>query len=219
MKAVVYSGTRGIYYDMIPSINSALRNGNIDKVYVLAEDDTFPHKEVEVIKVSNPFEGSPNIKKWTWMVLMKAYLSKLIPLDKVLYLDYDTLVLGDLSPLWELDMTDYYYGGVREPLKSKGGAWYQRDLYINAGVLLCNLNKLRDGKDDEIIKALMTKDYPYCEQDCINELCEGNILTLQGRYNRNDYTETDTETIIRHYATLPQEVWGRLEEVRRYEDR
>ncbi|MBO7205687.1 MAG: hypothetical protein J6V08_04640 [Candidatus Methanomethylophilaceae archaeon] len=203
MKSVVYGGTRNIYQHMIPAINSVLQNGGIDKVYVLAEDDWFPHPDVEVINVrDHPFKDSPNAhKRWSYIILMKACLPYLIPLDKVLWLDYDTIVERDISGLWDIDMTDYYFAGVREPRKSAGGDWYRQPLYINAGVLMCNLEKLRDGKADEIIKALQEKEYSYPEQDCINELCQGHILKIGGRYNYSDFTEYDTDAVIYHFAT------------------
>lgn len=37
-KVVCYFMTRNIYQDIVPSLMSLLRNGNVDKVYILAED-------------------------------------------------------------------------------------------------------------------------------------------------------------------------------------
>jgi hypothetical protein len=56
MKVAAYSGTRNVYYRMIPAVKSLLKNSNIDLVYLLIEDDIFPYdlpEKVKCINVSN----------------------------------------------------------------------------------------------------------------------------------------------------------------------
>lgn len=204
MKTVVYGATRNLYRNLIPCINSVLKNGNIDEVVLLIENDTYPYKlpnKVRTINVSEQkwiSERSPNYYcRWTYMVMMKLAVSKIFPdYDRVLYLDTDTIVEADLSPLWDIDLTDYWYAAVRQPDRST-----DEYCYINAGVLLCNLDKLRrDKKDDELLQAVNTYIYRWVEQDCISERCQGGILPLKGRYNRSDFTENDSTYVIRHFA-------------------
>ena len=205
MKAAVYAGTRNIYYDMIPGVKSLLAFSNVDKVYLLIEDDEFPFTipdRVECINVSDqPYfrHDGPNFKNgWTYMVLMRAALHRVFPeLDRVLSLDVDTIVTKDISELWDLDLSQHYLAGVREPHKSN------RSLYINAGVMMLNLKRLRDGKGDEIIEALNTRHFPYNEQDCINELCAGEILEIPGDYNSSNWTARGKTQKIIHYAANP----------------
>jgi len=208
MKTVVYAATRNIYDRLIPCINSVRKNGNIDEVIVLAEDDAIAKPiTCRVINVSKQTFfgfGNPNAaKRWTWMALMKCALSKVLDLDKVLFLDCDTIVEHDISELWDLDMDGYYYAGVKQPGHSTVDF-----TYINTGVLMCNLKKLRDGKEDELIKMLNTKEYGFPDQDVINERCQGHILPIAGRFNRCAWTEPDVETYITHYAVtgIPAEI-------------
>lgn len=42
-RAAAYCGTRNLYQDMIPAIKSLLLNSNVDKIYLLIEDDEFPY--------------------------------------------------------------------------------------------------------------------------------------------------------------------------------
>ena len=216
MKTVVYGATRNLYRNLIPCVNSVLRNGNVDEVVLMIEDDAFPYRlpnRVRTINVSGQkwFKpNSPNYEsRWTYMVLMKLAVSKVFPdYDKVLVLDCDTIVEGDLSPLWELDMTDYYYGAVPqtretypEPYNKEGEDF----VYINAGSLFCNLDKLRkDRKDDELIEAINSRPFTWIEQDCISEMCQGGIRVLPGRYNRSDFTPYDQVYIVRHFAADKQ---------------
>lgn len=212
MKTVVYGATRNIYRNTIPCINSVLRNGNIDEVVILIEDDVFPFPlpdRVRTINVSKQkwiLESSPNYYcRWTYMILMKLAVSKIFEdRDRVLFLDCDTIVEEDLSHLWELDMTDYWYAAVPQTRQTYPSP-YNREpddfVYINAGFLFCNLDKLRaDHKDDELIEAVNTKEYTWIEQDCISERCQGGILPLPGRYNTCDFCEVDRTCIVRHFA-------------------
>jgi lipopolysaccharide biosynthesis glycosyltransferase len=93
------------------------------------------------------------------MVLIRAALSKVFPqLDTILSLDVDTIVNEDISDIWNTPLDNYYLAAVKEPEKSINS------LYINMGVALLNLKKLRDDKkDDEIIHALNTIQYDYNE--------------------------------------------------------
>lgn len=206
MKAACYCGTRNLYQDMLPAVNSLLANSDVDKVYLLIEDDIFPYElpdKVETINVANQTyfrHDSPNYRNaWTYMVLMRAALHRVFPdLDRILSLDVDTIVAKDISELWDLPIDDYYLAAAKEPYKSR------YNLYVNCGVMLLNLKKLRDGKGDELIEALNTKRYGFNEQDCIAEHCRNGIYVMSSDYNANNYTEPTQTPKIVHFAALKQ---------------
>lgn len=189
MKAAVYSGTRNVYYKMIPAIKSLLANTKMDKVFLLIEDDIFPYdipKNVITINISNQKwfkkETCVNwIDGWGgYMVLIRAAYPKIFSdLDYILSLDIDTIVTEDISDLWNLDMSNYYVAGVRDtPEFNKNG------LYINAGVMLLNLDKIRKShRDDQLIFKLNHIKREYVEQDLINETFSNHILELPSEYN------------------------------------
>lgn len=204
MRAAVYAGTRNIYADMIPSMKSLLMYSNVDKIYFLIEDDEFPYElppEVECINVSNQkwfdTEGPNFISKWSYMILLRAALTKLFPdLDRILSLDCDTIVRNNISELWDLPLDDYYFAGVYEPEKST-----ETFRYINAGVMMFNLKKIReDHKDDEYIYDLNNCYRPFPEQECFSALSQGKILELSGEYNLSTSTATSTNEKILHFA-------------------
>ena len=205
MKAAVYSGTRNLYPDMVTAAKSLLHNSDVDKVYFLIEDDEFPEwlpPSIETINVSEqPYfrkDGANYNNPWTYMVLMKAAMHRLFPnLDRILCLDVDTVVVDDISELWSLDLSNYYLAGAIEPLKTK------ENTYINAGVMMLNLNNMRTyGKGDELIATLNRKKFICCEQDCIAERCQGGILEISGDYNACNYTEHSDKPRIVHYAAV-----------------
>ena len=207
MKAAVYCGTRNIYQDMIPSMKSLLIHSDVEKIYFLIEDDEFPYElppEVECINVSNQtyFRGDgPNFSSpWSYMILLRAAFTKIFPhLDTILSLDCDTIVNKNISSLWDIPLNDYYIAAVKEPKKSKGDK-----IYINTGVVLFNLKKIReDGKDDEVIADLNEYLRIYPEQDCFNDLFSGKILELPPDYNVNSYSkQIYNHKIIEHFAAV-----------------
>ena len=207
MKAAVYCGTRNVYQDMIPSMKSLLIHSDVDKIYFLIEDDEFPYDlppEVECINVSNQkffLQDGPNYNSsWSYMILLRAAFTKLFPqLDKILSLDCDTIIEENISSLWDIPLNNYYIAGVKEPRKSIG-----KRIYINTGVMLFNLKKLReDKKDEEAILDLNTYKRIYPEQDCFNDLFAGKILELPPEYNISNYsTKQNTHKKIIHFAAI-----------------
>jgi len=52
----------------------------------------------------------------SYMVLLRVVFTKIFPqLDKILTIDNDTIVKHNVSQLWDIDMTDYYFAGTTEP--------------------------------------------------------------------------------------------------------
>lgn len=221
MKAAVYAGTRNLYENMIPPLKSLLLNSDVETVYLLIEDDEFPGwlpDCVRCINVKNqPYfkEDGPNYHNgWTYMVLLKVAMHRIFPeLDRILMLDVDTIVKKDISNLWDLPIDNYWLAGAIEPWKSER----THSMYINAGVMLINLRKLReDGKGDELIEALNTKHYSFCEQDCIGELCQGGILKMPSDYNVCNYTERPFKEKIIHFAAVRN--WKQQPLIKQYGD-
>ena len=211
-RIVVYAATRNLYRNTLVCIESLLRNGNIDQVIMLAEDSAIKYPfdpKVMMLNVADqPWfdKAGPNAsKRWTWMVLMKAALSKIFTeFDRVLFLDSDTIVEHDLSGLFELDLDGYYYAAVPQVDDGREGKFSKGDDYFNCGVLMCNLAELRArGMDDYLIQALNERSYEFCEQDAINEICRGRIKPLPGCWNVSDFTVPDTKTCIHHFAANP----------------
>ena len=218
MKCACYCLTRNIYPQVIPSLKSLLMHADIDKVYLVIEDDDigFPLPDkVQCVNASNqPYfhRNGPNYHcGWTYMVMMRVVMCKLFPeLHRILTLDVDTIVCNDISALWDLPIDDKYLAAAKE---------YERSMkehtdYFNMGVVLWNLDKMRNNIVDRIIHTLNTKYYPFCEQDCINELCRGAILEMPPEYNANWFTSMGHGIRIRHYAAEGK--WYDKPEVQKY---
>lgn len=205
-RVAVYSGTRNVYPNMLTAMKSLISHTVMDKIYFLIEDDDFGMELppfVETINVSNQHwfsTKSPNYNShWSYMVLLKVALPEILANEEqVLFLDIDTIVEQDVSPLFEMDMDGYYIAGVVEPNKCEQGLDY-----VNVGVLMMNLKMFREtGRYQTMISELNTYRYHFPEQDVMNKYLQGHIKTLPSDYNVSVCTEPTRNIIIRHYAAI-----------------
>lgn len=96
-----------------------------------------------------------NIGRWNISTFYRLFLPTLLPdtVDRVLFIDCDTIVLEDLSPLWKMDMVDKWLYGVDD---CRGTAYRTNiglnpeDNYINNGVLLMDLSAWRKNHVEEM---------------------------------------------------------------------
>ena len=195
-KAAVYTGTSNLYGGMIAASKSLIANSDVDEIWFLIEDDEFPVKLPDMIHTINASkiwreyidEDSPNMKsRFSYMAVIRPAFCHILPhLDRVLSLDVDTMVRTDISSVWDTDLDGYYIAGCMEPHHSRDGI-----ISINAGVVLMNLEMLRDGRADIIM-----------DQDAMTCLCQGRIQTLDKRYNGTIWTGCGPDCFIKHYAGI-----------------
>lgn len=212
-KVAVYSLSRSFGYEhVLSSINSLVKNGEIDEIYILTEDDDvgFPlpsccHVQNMKNQVFFPPEGANYDTKWTYMSLMQLALPLIFPkLDRILNIDCDTIVLKSLSALWKLPIDDYYYAAAKETWLSK----FEERFYANTGVTMFNLKKLRDdGVTEKMIRSINEKPWRYINQDCINTYCQGKIFPLSNYYNSSYVTGTADGPAVYHFAGWPTSTW------------
>lgn len=222
MKQAAYCGTRAIYGDMETSAKSLIANSDVDAVHFIIEDDAFPHELPELVQCHN-LKGQgffrkdgPNMRSgYTYMAMMRAALCHVLQgTDKVLSLDADTVVLKDCSDLWDFPMDGCYFAACEEWHRTANGLQY-----CNHGVVLYDLDMMRDGKADECIKVLNSRKYQWVEQDVVNYLCQGRIAKLPARYNSCWWTNKGKgRTVIRHYAGQKRREWEELPEVTKWRD-
>lgn len=232
-KIVVYAGSRNLYPDMVTAAKSLLFHNKIDKVIFLIEDEKFPFElpdVIETIDVSGQTYFPPdgiNVKtKFTFMALMRAVLADILPYDKVLSLDIDTIVTGKIEKLWNLPLEDYYFAAVEEPVSRKGEKgqkkprfYEKQDEYFNAGVVLYNLAKIRaDGIVEKNVKLLNSEEFYSVEQDTMNIVCGGKILAVPSDFNATDLWTAPTDNpLIVHFADNSLEDWRHMPIVYKYQ--
>lgn len=122
---------------------------------------------------------------------IRLFLPELLDssIDRLLYLDSDTIVDGKLDELVEIPMGDYPAAMVRDSLvrfhKLRLG-FAREESYFNSGVILFDMKRWREEKCSERIAAHVKEvraHYPSPDQDLLNVVCRGKIMTLPPRYN------------------------------------
>lgn len=119
----------------------------------------------------------------------RLFIGEKINEEKILYLDCDTYINQPLLDLWETDIAQYYVAGVQDvvvPRLRSEVELLDDDPYMNAGIMLINLDKWRkDSLSERFIKYIESKkgSVPCHDQGTMNHVCKGHILILPCRYN------------------------------------
>lgn len=118
---------------------------------------------------------------------LRLSLPSLLPeLEKVIYLDCDLVVRGDLADLMTFDISEFYMGGVVDILEKENCERLSLEKYCNSGVLLLNLKKIREDKKDQQLFEYISE-YPeriiYHDQDVLNAVLQEGIVYLEPKWN------------------------------------
>lgn len=138
-------------------------------------------------------DGLPRLRAIPPLMWYRIYLPDLLPeLDRVLYLDCDMLVVGDLTPLWRTGLDGHYLAAVSNVLERDARDW-PRELgleragdYFNSGLLLLNLAALRrDGMPARLAAfgRESGRRLRWPDQDALNALLARRRLPLHPRWN------------------------------------
>lgn len=143
---------------------------------------------------------------YTNTTYFRLFLPELYPqYDKVLYLDSDIIVLGDISELYNTDMgTNLVAAAPDDIIQTNkvfqdyaelvvGVAKYQH--YFNAGVLLMNLDELRKFNFQEKFLYLLEKvKFSVAQdQDYLNRLCKGRVTLVSHDWDVMPYVNEETK--------------------------
>ncbi|MBR1805535.1 MAG: hypothetical protein IJ774_04005 [Selenomonadaceae bacterium] len=137
---------------------------------------------------------------------------KILPVDRIIYLDSDIIVNLDIGELWNVDLRDYPLAAVPEVAATQGHMIKNKFLlnaglvavedYFNSGVILFNLNRLDENFFADGVKFLV--DNPQCaspDQDILNAFFAKNYLKLENRFDSFVSTEESKPAEkIYHYA-------------------
>lgn len=154
--------------------------------------------KVDVTEIyEKEFANSKNENAYCTPYTLIRLLADLVPdiPDKLLYLDIDMMAGGDISNLYNIDIDGFEYAAVKE----KYGCWIIRPDYINAGMLLMNMKKIRETGLLKKARALIKKrKLPFADQDAIfwsttKKKILPRIYNEQSKFNKKD-------TIICHFC-------------------
>ena len=162
-----------------------------------------------------------HIKHLTYPTFYRLKIAEILPVyyEKAIYIDTDVIVLKDLTVFYNTDISDYYIAGVKAANyinNTKYQSYYDKIgladtlSYINAGVILWNLNKIRqDNMTEELCKHI-NKNYTSADQDLINLVLYGKIKCMPPKFNimtgyKNGYLGLDEQKFELYKQAYEQE--------------
>jgi len=130
----------------------------------------------------NPYQNYDYLK-WspaTYYRLLACRLFK--DLDKILYLDSDTMICRDIAELFNTDISDYVCAAVKDMslMKDFREKYLNGGNYHNAGILLINIKNMI--KYEHLLFETKVP-IRFVDQDIINAGFAGKIKTLPLKYN------------------------------------
>lgn len=156
---------------------------------------------------------------YTGTTYYRIFIADMFPeYDKALYLDSDTVILGDISELFNHDVGENLIGAITDETVLSVPIFksYVKDVlgikpknYFNAGIILMNLKKFREENFYEKFADLLQK-YKFTvaqDQDYLNVLCAGKVTYISPEWNKMPIPgENDPAPKLIHY-NLTRKPW------------
>lgn len=206
----VYASNNAFFRYLIVSINSLMRHNKNSNIHILSNDLSDENKEILIQKGKsndcNVFFQEVNINfiqklKLRYHFPHETYFRlvahKYLSVSKVIFLDSDTVILGDLKHLFNLKLNEYYLAASTDPIieyqfpgfeDKKGLLGILDRPYYNVGVILMNLSKIKkDRVFDKTLEYIQNNPEicEYLDQDGINAIMNKQIFEIGQRYNLN----------------------------------
>lgn len=190
----------------ISTISLFENNKDIDelKVYLLGENISAENKE-ELRKIGEKYNRKVDVidvpklnippslvsARWPLSAFTRLFSGVILPknVDRILYLDCDTIIAGDISELENVDFNGNIACGVRDCISGaykKNIGLDKNSPYFNAGVILFDMDALRKVDINTEIESYMEKYEKlinYADQDILNGMFKGRIGVLNPKYD------------------------------------
>ena len=143
------------------------------------------------------FGGCPNENAYCSPYTLLRLFADMIdgmPEDKLLYLDADIMFNRDITLLYYQNIEDYEYAAARDHY----GKYLKAPNYINAGVLLFNMKKVKEtGLLVKARKLIKTKKMLFADQDAVYRSTTKKLMLPQ---KFNDQKFLHKSTVVRHFS-------------------
>ncbi len=125
----------------------------------------------------------------------RLFIAEMFPeYERAIYIDSDTVVLGDIADLYAYDLGDNYVGAAREQAMVQTDVYgtyvekvlgIDRNAYFNAGLLVINCAQFRKQRVlDQFIELLHVYNFVVTQdEDYLNLICKGQVFWLPRQWN------------------------------------
>lgn len=149
----------------------------------------------------------------TLTIYYRLFIADMFPqFTKGIYLDADIVVDQDIANLYQLDLGENLLGVIpdafisNDPTASayaENAVGVAHQSYFNSGVLLLNLERLRQTKFSSHFLTLMNNYHFQLiapDQDYLNAICHNELLLLENKWNyQTEYPLAVDNPVVIHY--------------------
>ena len=216
MASMIQTAAESTIYHFYLLVPGGFSENNVEKIKRLC--DSSGKCTVKIIDMHSAYKNA-YIREGHHITIAAYYrlqIPSLLPeIDKCIYLDVDVVVRDDLAEFWDTELQDYYLFGVRaagyydtvkkiENRKKTMGI-SDFDTYLNSGVLLMNLKKIREDKLERRFAELAEEDWESQDQDILNIACHGGIKLAEFKYNAMTKYPLDDDNAYEKIVCLKRE--------------
>ena len=172
---------------MIEFLDGIVKEYNVENSMVKVDVTELYEKE---------FAYCPNEQAYCSPYTLLRLFADIVPdmPDKLLYLDVDILFNRDIRLLYDIDITEYEYAAARDHY----GKYLLNPNYINAGVLLFNMKKIREtGLLEKSRKLIKEKKLVFADQSAVYRSTTKKKMLPQ-RFNDQKFLHK--HTVVRHFS-------------------
>ncbi|MDR0884293.1 MAG: glycosyltransferase [Oscillospiraceae bacterium] len=208
----VYAADENVAFALSASIISMLENAKKETFYditvlvpevfqhatrakIVSIQEGYTNVRIRFLEVSDEHFGEIliNTEHLSKVCFYRLLIPNMLPdAERCIYLDCDTLVLQDLSALYNTPFNDNLLAGVKTASYFYPKEWQESkreelgieiDTYINSGLLLMNLAAMREVSLPQKCIALAKMNFRSEDQDVLNVACHGRILNIPLKFN------------------------------------
>lgn len=138
---------------------------------------------------------------------IRLIIHKHLDVERILYLDVDTLIIGNLNSFYNENFKNYLFcavenKGITNDKKNQLGM--SKDMsYFNGGVMLLNLKRIKEVDFFEKVVDFILNNaeiIDFADQDGMNAIIKGKYKNVSHIYNQLTYQKYERKPKIIHYA-------------------
>ena len=181
-----------------------ISNSNVKKIKKLSNSLGYKIKVYTFFesKISSKFFTSGRI---TSAAYLRLYLAdRLKDVSKVLYLDCDMIVLGDIKDLWSYDISRYIAAVVKDAegtnLNHLGKL--RPKTYFNSGMMLINIDQWKKERIQDKLFDFLGQNihFRFHDQDLLNLTLNNKTLFIGPKWNL--IPSRENKYVIKYYAII-----------------
>lgn len=206
------------FFYKIYVLTTSLRKEYAERLRLIVDDMALDNATIDFVSMKAEMEKSTGTFHLRHYYSKETYCRIFIPrvfsqYDKVLYLDSDIVVTGDISQLFNTELGDNLVAAASEEVMTDYdvyGSYVEKALgvyrydYFSAGVLLINAKLYREENiETKFIELLNSFTFRVTQdEDYLNVLCKGRVKPLSLGWNKSAYKNPsfdDSDLKLIHY--------------------